>query len=96
MKAIEQAQVFQPHVVLLDIGLPDLNGFEVAKQLRALPKTREANLIALTGYGNPENIGLAQSAGFNHQLLKPVDFEKLSILLASSPVERSVMTSLAS
>jgi len=96
MKAIEQAQVFQPQVVLLDIGLPDLNGFEVAKRLRALPKTREANLIALTGYGNPENVGLAQSAGFNHQLLKPVDFEKLSILLASSPDERSGKTSLAS
>lgn len=83
MKAIEQAQVFHPQVVLLDIGLPDLSGFEVAKRLRALPETQGAILIALTGYGQPEYLDLSQSAGFNHQLLKPVDFEKLTMLLNS-------------
>jgi len=84
MKAIEQAQVFQPQVVLLDIGLPDLNGFEVAKRLRVLPETRDAILIALTGYGQPEYLDLSQSAGFNHLLLKPLDFEKLTVLLTPS------------
>ncbi|MDI1293649.1 MAG: PAS domain S-box protein [Methylobacter sp.] len=89
IKAIEQAPVFHPQVVLLDIGLPDLNGYEVAKKLRTLPETQNALLIALTGYGQPADIELAQSAGFNHYLLKPVDFERLFALLASSPEEHS-------
>jgi PAS domain S-box-containing protein len=89
MKAIELAQVFQPQFVLLDIGLPDLNGFEVAKRLRALPETRDAILIAITGYGQPEYLDLSQSAGFNHQLLKPVDFEKLTLLLTFPTDKRS-------
>ena len=84
MKAIEQAQVFHPQVVLLDIGLPDLDGYEVAKRLRALPETRDAILIALTGYGQAEDIERSKSAGFNHHLLKPLDFKKLSALLTSS------------
>jgi PAS domain S-box-containing protein len=82
MMAIEQAQVFHPQVVLLDIGLPDLDGYEVAKQLRMLPETRDAILIALTGYGQPEDRERSKSAGFNYHLLKPLDFNKLSALLA--------------
>ncbi|WP_432743164.1 PAS domain S-box protein [Methylobacter sp. G7] len=89
IKAIEQAPAFHPQVVLLDIGLPDLNGYEVAKKLRTLPETQNAILIALTGYGQPADLELAQSAGFNHYLLKPVDFERLFTLLASSPEEHS-------
>ncbi|WP_262965202.1 hybrid sensor histidine kinase/response regulator [Methylobacter psychrophilus] len=92
MKAIEQAQIFQPQVVLLDIGLPDLNGYEVAKRLRALPETRKATLIALTGYGKPEGLDLLKSTGFNHYLLKPIDFDKLSSLLASTLNVRSDKT----
>ena len=84
MKAIEQAQVFHPQVVLLDIGLPDLDGYEVAKRLRALPETRNAILIALTGYGQTQDCERSQSAGFNHHLLKPMNFGKLSDLLKSS------------
>lgn len=84
MKAIELAQTFHPQIVLLDIGLPDLDGYEVAKRLRALPATRNAILIALTGYGQIEDSGRSKSAGFNHHLLKPLEFHKLSALLASS------------
>ena len=84
IKAIERAQVFHPQIVLLDIGLPDLNGYEVAKRLRVLPETRDAILIALTGYGQTEDRERSKSAGFNHHLLKPVDFDKLSALLTSS------------
>ncbi|MGZ8238607.1 MAG: hybrid sensor histidine kinase/response regulator [Methylobacter sp.] len=80
MKAIEKAQVFRPQVVLLDIGLPDIDGYETAKQLRALPETKDATLIALTGYAQSENQG--HSAGFNHHLLKPLNFDELSSLLA--------------
>lgn len=84
LKAVEQAQIFQPEVVLIDIGLPDMDGYEVAKRLRELPETRDAILIALTGYGQTEDCKRSQSAGFNHHLLKPLDFEKLSALLTSS------------
>ncbi|MDD5577733.1 MAG: PAS domain S-box protein [Methylobacter sp.] len=84
MKALERAQVFQPQVVLLDIGLPDVDGYEIAKRLRTLPETRDAILIAVTGYGQTEDRELSKVAGFNHHLLKPIDFVKLSALLASS------------
>ena len=84
MKAIDRAQAFRPQVVLLDIGLPDLDGYEVAKRLRALPETHDVTLIALTGYGQAEDRERSQSAGFNHHLLKPVDFAKLSDLLVCS------------
>lgn len=84
MKALERAQAFRPQVVLLDIGLPDLDGYEVARRLRAAPETRDAVLIALTGYGQIEDRERSQAAGFNHHLLKPVNYEKLSALLNAS------------
>ena len=84
IKAIEKAQTFRPQVVLLDIGLPDLDGYEVAKRLRALPETHDAILIALTGYGQTEDCERSQAAGFNHHLLKPLNFAKLSALLTAS------------
>jgi PAS domain S-box-containing protein len=84
LKALERAQAFRPQVVLLDIGLPDLDGYEVARRLRALPETHDAVLVALTGYGQIEDRERSRSAGFNHHLLKPVNFEKLSALLTAS------------
>jgi len=83
LKALEKAQAFRPQVVVLDIGLPDLDGYETAKRLRALPETQNAVLIALTGHGQPEDCSRSQSAGFNHHLLKPLNFDELSALLAS-------------
>lgn len=84
LQAIEQAQVFRPRVIVLDIGLPGLNGYEVASRLRELPETRGAMLIALTGYGRTEDRNRSRIAGFDHHLLKPVNFEMLSELLASA------------
>jgi two-component system CheB/CheR fusion protein len=80
-QAIEQAVDFRPQVVLLDIGLPDMDGYEVAKRLRQLPETHDAVLIALTGYGQPEDQERSKAAGFGHHLLKPVDPVALSALL---------------
>ncbi len=85
MDAIEHAPIFRPDVVLLDIGLPDLDGFEVARRLRGLPETQQVVLVALTGYGQPEDHERSQAAGFDRHLLKPVDPEVLSDLLASVP-----------
>ena len=84
LQAIELAQAFRPQVALLDIGLPDLNGYEVANRLRTLPETHEAVLIALTGYGQTEDRNRSQIAGFDHHLLKPVNFVTLAELLASA------------
>lgn len=83
LKAIERAQIFRPQVILLDIGLPDLDGYQVAERLRELPETRDATLIALTGYGQNEDRHRSQSAGFDYHILKPMEFKKLSDLLAS-------------
>jgi len=84
LQAIELAQEFRPQVALLDIGLPGINGYELANRLRALPETQEAVLIALTGYGQSEDRSRSQMAGFDHHLLKPVNFVTLSELLASA------------
>jgi CheY-like chemotaxis protein len=74
------ARQFLPHYVFLDIGLPDLSGYEVATALRALPALQEVVLIALTGYGRAEDKKLALEAGFNEHLVKPVDFAKVASL----------------
>ena len=83
--AIEVAQEFQPEVGLLDIGLPRMDGYELAKRLRALPAMRQARLIALTGYGHPEDHDRAASAGFDHHLTKPVDPQTLLALIDAPP-----------
>ncbi|MGZ5044643.1 MAG: PAS domain-containing hybrid sensor histidine kinase/response regulator [Methylobacter sp.] len=77
MEAVEQAKKFNPQVVLLDIGLPDLDGYEVAKRLRTMSKMRNALLIGLSGYTLRED----QSAEFDHYILKPIDCEKLFSLM---------------
>ena len=75
--ALASAPVFAPHVVLLDIGLPRLDGYAVARQLRTIDETASACLIALTGYGQPADRGRALEAGFDHHLTKPADPDEL-------------------
>jgi PAS domain S-box-containing protein len=77
------ADRFRPDVVLLDIGMPGMDGYEVAKQLRLRPQHGETYLIALTGYGQPEDRNRAQAAGFNEHLAKPFDPDHLQGLLAA-------------
>ena len=74
-EALERAAVFDPEVVLLDIGLPDMDGYEVARQLR--DRGSNARLVALTGYGQPEDVRRAQDSGFDVHLVKPVDVQHL-------------------
>jgi len=90
LKAIEKARSFRPQVVLLDIGLPDISGYEVVKRLRELPETRQAFLIAISGYGGPEYIEQSESSGFDEHLLKPVDPLKLSAVLATAAARMTV------
>jgi signal transduction histidine kinase/BarA-like signal transduction histidine kinase len=73
----------RPAVALLDIGLPDMDGMELARRLRAQPQTTDAVLVALTGYGQAEDQEQARQAGFNHHMVKPADIDRLLTLLAS-------------
>ena len=79
---LELALDFQPNVVLLDIGLPGLNGFEVAKRLRQQPALKNAVLVAITGYGQASDRQHSLEAGFNHHLVKPGDFGKVLGILS--------------
>ncbi len=81
--ALEIAVQYEPDFVLLDIGLPDMNGYEVARRLRQQPQTKDVRLIAMTGYGQDSDRQRSQEAGFDHHLVKPVDPQKLQDLLAT-------------
>jgi signal transduction histidine kinase/DNA-binding response OmpR family regulator len=82
VSALQIAKDFQPDVVLLDIGLPGMNGFEVANRLRSQPHSRNALLIALTGYGEPESRSRSVQAGFDFHMVKPADVNVLLAMLA--------------
>jgi DNA-binding response OmpR family regulator len=81
--ALEMARVHKPDVVLLDIGLPGFDGFEVARRLREQPESREVVLIAITGYGQETDQLRSRESGFDHHLVKPTDFGKLLDILAN-------------
>ena len=82
-QAIEIATRFRPHVVLLDIGMPRLNGYETAQRLRTGESNHPVTLVAVTGWGQVEDRKRAMAAGFDHHLVKPVDPSMISALLAS-------------
>jgi signal transduction histidine kinase len=79
--ALAMVEAFQPHLALLDIGLPGMNGYELARQLRQRPLIAPVRLVAVTGYGQKADIEFALNAGFDEHLVKPVDFEQLQALL---------------
>jgi signal transduction histidine kinase len=81
--ALEAVAAFQPEVVLLDIGLPGMDGYEVARRLRQQPGGKELHIVALTGYGQAEDQRCSREAGFDQHLVKPVDPVNLLTLLAS-------------
>jgi PAS domain S-box-containing protein len=81
-KALEQARKNTPQVYVLDLGLPDMDGIELAKRLRAQPETANALLIAVTGYGQDQDRQHTKAAGFDHHLVKPADIKQLSAILA--------------
>jgi signal transduction histidine kinase len=85
LRALELAQAISPQLCLLDIGLPDINGYHLARGLRALPHTSNATLVAVTGYGRREDRDQANAAGFDHYFVKPVDVEALLALISKLP-----------
>ena len=83
--ALQRVTAFAPEVVLLDIGLPDIDGYEVARRLRALPGGAAMTLVAITGYGQAEDRERALASGFQTHLVKPVDLVALGRILAMHP-----------
>jgi CheY-like chemotaxis protein len=88
VSALQIAADFRPDVVLLDIGLPGMNGFEVANRLRNQPHSRDALLIALTGYGEAESRSKSEQAGFDFHMVKPADVNLLLSMLADPKTAR--------
>ena len=84
-EALSRAVEFRPEVILLDIGLPGMSGYEVARRLRQLPGFRDVFIVAVTGYGQDSDRLQSQEAGFGHHLVKPVQPEVLQELIASAP-----------
>ena len=87
--ALQVAGDYRPEVVILDIGLPGLNGYEVARQLRQHPLLGGAMLIAMTGYGQESDRQRAVAAGFDHHLVKPANFATIQRLLSAIPIAGS-------
>jgi PAS domain S-box-containing protein len=80
--AMNLARDFRPDLVFLDIGMPGMNGYEVAKALRQRPQMANVVLVALTGWGGEQDRALSNQAGFDHHMLKPVDLEAIEVLLS--------------
>jgi CheY-like chemotaxis protein len=89
LDAIEAAQRLRPDAMLLDIGLPSLNGYEVCRRIREEPWGKGVTMVALTGWGQEEDRRRSKEAGFDTHMIKPVDPIALMGLLASLPSKKS-------
>ena len=79
--ALEALAEFAPNVALIDVGLPDMSGYEVARRIRARLEYRHTTLVAQTGWGREEDLQRAREAGFDHHLVKPIDHHLLRKIL---------------
>lgn len=86
--ALELLEEFRPEWILLDIGLPGIDGHEVCRRIRRMPGGEQARIVAITGWGREEDRNQSKAAGFDHHLVKPVDFAELVRLMTTNPVER--------
>jgi two-component system CheB/CheR fusion protein len=80
------ADTYGPDVIVLDIGLPGMSGYDVARELRKRPRFHDTPLVAVTGYGQDEDRRQSREAGFDHHLTKPVDPQALQVLIANPPL----------
>ncbi len=81
---IEKAHSFVPDVILCDIGLPDIDGYEVARRIKQEHRLRHTTLVAVTGYGSAEDVSLAKQAGFDRHVTKPITSEQLVEILTAA------------
>ena len=82
--ALESAVVFKPQLILLDIGLPEMDGYEVARRLREQPELKDIRLVAVTGYGQDTDRQRSHAAGFDDHLVKPFTLEQVQQVLPTS------------
>jgi signal transduction histidine kinase len=82
--ALRLIDEYQPDLAVLDLGLPGMDGYMLAREIRARPRTRDVVLVALTGYGQPEDRNRAREAGFDHHLIKPAGIAELGTLLGKA------------
>jgi CheY-like chemotaxis protein len=82
LAAVEAAEEFRPDVILLDIGLPKLNGYDACRRIREQPWSKDTLIVAATGWGQDDDRRRSKEAGFDHHLVKPVDAAELNRLLA--------------
>ncbi len=80
--ALDVIREFEPHIALLDVGLPEMDGFELARRLRAMPESADMHLVAVTGYGRASDRVASHEAGFDEHLVKPVQPDELLRVLA--------------
>ena len=86
LAAVEMAAEYRPDLVLMDIGMPKLNGYDAARQIRQQPWGKQLVLAALTGWGQEEDKQRTREAGFDYHFVKPIDAEVLRRLLAELPI----------
>ena len=89
LEGLAQMLLFKPDVALVDLGLPRMDGYEVARQIRGREAGRDVLLVALSGYGQPADREAAEAAGFDRHIVKPPDLVELETLLAREATRRS-------
>ncbi|MEJ0007919.1 MAG: ATP-binding protein [Steroidobacteraceae bacterium] len=90
LSAITRAEKFDPEIALVDIGMPGMNGYQLARHLRAVPRYAGLQLVAMTGFGREEDRNAALAAGFNNHLVKPLGIDELKALLEKSAAKGAV------
>lgn len=90
LEALDAAAEFRPDIVLMDIGMPRLNGYEAARRMRRQPWGENLTLVALTGWGQEEDKQRTKEAGFDHHLVKPVEPGVLRKLLDDHPPREAI------
>ncbi len=88
----ELVEEFRPQVVILDLGLPGMSGYDVAKRLTVQPSGEDLLLVALSGYGRAEDIQRSRECGFHHHFVKPLDIKAMMRLLATAPIAKTSTT----
>jgi CheY-like chemotaxis protein len=81
-EALRMVETFRPEFAFLDIGMPKVHGYELARRLRENPETADCVLVAVTGWGQPDDRNRARDAGFDRHLVKPVDPEDIEAIIA--------------
>jgi len=84
LEALEKLPVFRPDIVLMDIGMPHLNGYDACARMRVLPEGKGITIVALSGWGQDEDRRRSEEAGFDQHIVKPVDRATLERVIAGS------------